>query len=46
MDQERQNYTEKEERKTVKQNYKPLLFNAVLGSEALAPPENWLEGRN
>lgn len=30
----------------MKPHYKPLLDNAVLGPEALAPPENWLEGRN
>lgn len=35
----RQNY-EKAENNIVKRHYKPLLFNAVLGPEASAPPEN------
>lgn len=41
----RKNHRE-EESKTAKQYYKPLLSNAVLGPETLAPPENWLEGSN
>lgn len=32
--------TKKAENNIVKQHYKPLLFNAVLGPEASAPPEN------
>lgn len=32
--------------KKVKRHGKPLLSTAVLGPEALAPPENWLEGSN